>query len=66
MIENVEAEVQARPWKSGVEKDQKNDKISLTSEGCRRLWERRFDCNRSHKTIRILKGMKVIPKIKDR
>ena len=35
LIENVEAEAQARPWKSGVEKDQKNEKISLTSEGCR-------------------------------
>jgi len=32
---DFEAEVQARPWKSGVEKDQKNEKISLTSEVCR-------------------------------
>lgn len=29
LIENVEAEVQARPWKPGVEKDQKNEKISF-------------------------------------
>lgn len=26
LIENVEAEVQARPWKPGVEADQKNEK----------------------------------------
>lgn len=29
LIENVEAEVQARPWKPGVETDQKNDKINF-------------------------------------
>lgn len=29
LIDNVEAEVQARPWKPGVGADQKNDKISF-------------------------------------